>query len=154
MAHAVHHVQLDTSVLKIWDFIRDINNWAPLVPGYAEHEIVNDTESTWKLHGDIGIIQKTVKLTVNITECNEPSYIRFQLSGLNSTCTGDGYFKATALSNQKTEVTGCLNLTVKGMMAPMINPTLRAIIPRVGKDFTEKVAATIMERQEIRAAYV
>lgn len=150
MANAVHRVELDTSMIHIWEFISDINNWAPLVPGYSKHEIINDTQSIWKLHGDIGIMQKTVQVDVKITEWTEPSLIRFQLSSLNSTCIGDGYFKAASLSNQKTEVTGCLSLTVKGMMGTMINPTLKAIVPKVGKEFTERIAGKIMEKQIVR----
>ncbi|WP_249870351.1 CoxG family protein [Oceanobacillus saliphilus] len=150
MAQSIHHMELDISINKIWNFISDMNNWAVLIPGYADHEILSSTESIWKLHGDIGIMNRTVNLKVNITEWMEPSNVRFNLSSLNKTCVGNGYFLATELSDQKTKITGCLNLTVKGMMGPMMNPLLKTVVPKIGKDLTEKVTAKIMEKEELR----
>ncbi|WP_067726260.1 CoxG family protein [Oceanobacillus damuensis] len=150
MARSTHQMEVDISINEIWNFISDMNNWAVLVPGYADHEIISSTESIWKLHGDIGIINRTVNLKVHITEWTEPSNVRFNLSGLNETCVGDGYFLATALSEKKTKITGYLNVTVKGMMGPMMNPLLKTVVPKIGKDLTEKVTAKIMEKEKLR----
>lgn len=150
MASSIHHTEMDVSIYKIWSFISSIDNWAVLVPGYADHSILNEKESIWKIHGDIGIINKTVNLNVTITEWVEPSNIHFHLTGLNETCIGEGYFEATALSDEKTKITGFLSVTVKGMMGTMINPILKTVVPRVGKDLTEKVTAKIKEQEKLR----
>ncbi|WP_087972458.1 CoxG family protein [Oceanobacillus rekensis] len=150
MANSTHHIEMDVSIYKIWSFISSIDNWAVLVPGYADHSILNDRESIWKIHGDIGIINRTVNLNVTITEWVEPANIRFHLTGLNEACIGEGYFQASALSDQKTMVTGFLSVSVKGMMGPMINPILKTIVPKVGKNLTEKVKAEIIEQEKLR----
>ena len=31
----------------IWDFVKDMNNWAPFLTGYQKHEVVSDTDSIW-----------------------------------------------------------------------------------------------------------
>ena len=103
MAQSIHHVELDMPSKRIWNFVSDMNNWAPLVPGYTEHEIINERQSTWKLHGDIGVVQKDVRVKVRITEWTEPSHIIFELSGSSESWVGDGYFKATPLSQAKTQ---------------------------------------------------
>ena len=41
---------------KVWDFVKDMNNWAPFLTGYQKHEILNDTDSIWTLKGDVGVL--------------------------------------------------------------------------------------------------
>src|SRR5699024_5769402 len=67
----------------IWNFIKDMDHWAPLVPGYIAHHIRDEKQSTWKFNGDLGFIQKKIELRVDITEWKEPSLVTFQLKGLN-----------------------------------------------------------------------
>ena len=84
MPSGTHTTELDLPIEKVWDFVKDMDRWAPLVPGYIEHEIINDKQSTWTFKGDIGIMQKTVKLQIDITEWTEPSLVTFDLTGLNA----------------------------------------------------------------------
>ena len=35
----------------VWEFVKDMNNWAPFLTGYQKHEIENDTDSIWTLKG-------------------------------------------------------------------------------------------------------
>ncbi|WP_412850212.1 hypothetical protein [Brevibacillus invocatus] len=51
----------------IWEFVSVMDKWAPLVPGYISHEIINDRQSTWTFMGDIGIMKKKVSLKIDIT---------------------------------------------------------------------------------------
>lgn len=149
MVHGIHHIELDMPVERIWGFVSDMNNWAPLVPGYLEHVIINDRQSVWKIHGDIGIMQRTVNLNVTITEWTEPTNVNFQLIGLKETCVGKGYFKAESLLNGKSEMTGFLDISIKGMMGPMVNPVLKSLVPKVGREFTEAVAAKMVRSQAV-----
>ena len=38
MPSGTHVTELDIPIDKVWDFVSDMNRWAPLVPGYIEHE--------------------------------------------------------------------------------------------------------------------
>ena len=42
-------------------------DWAPLVPGYIEHEILNENESMWKFKSELGMMKKIIQLKVVIT---------------------------------------------------------------------------------------
>ncbi|RDW15562.1 CoxG family protein [Oceanobacillus chungangensis] len=150
MAHGSHQVRLEMPIERIWDFISDINNWAPLVPGYLEHEIINQEQSIWKLHGDIGMIKKTVNLKVDIIKWHKPTHIAFRLTRLNESAIGTGYFKAKTLADLSVEMSGYLNISAKGMLGQMVNPILNTFVPVVGKEFTEKVATKILERDRER----
>ena len=72
MANGKHSIELPISIQEIWNYISDIDKWATTVPGYESHEIVNEKQSTWAIKGDMGILKKTAKLKVEITEWVEP----------------------------------------------------------------------------------
>ncbi|MCM3711846.1 CoxG family protein [Sporosarcina luteola] len=143
MPSGTHTTELDIPIEKVWDFVSDMNRWAPLVPGYIEHEILNDKQTTWTFKGDIGIMQKTVKLQIDITEWSEPSLVTFDLTGLNENFAGNGYFKAVAISDSKTEMVGNLDITAKGVMGPMVNAILKSFVPKTAADLTKAIAEEI-----------
>ena len=61
----------------IWEFVKDINNWAPFLTGYQRHEIVDERDSIWTLRGDVGVLARMVKLKAHITEWNGPERVSF-----------------------------------------------------------------------------
>jgi carbon monoxide dehydrogenase subunit G len=75
---------------KVWEFVKDMNNWAPFLTGYQKHEIENDTDSIWTLKGDVGILSRVVKLRAHVTEWNGPEHVAFTLQGLNESVDGGG----------------------------------------------------------------
>jgi carbon monoxide dehydrogenase subunit G len=74
----------------IWEFVKDMNNWAPFLTGYQKHEILNDTDSIWTLKGDVGVLARVVKLKAHVTEWAGPSKVSFTLTGLNEQVDGGG----------------------------------------------------------------
>lgn len=145
MPSGIHEVELDLSINQIWDFVKDMNNWAPLVPGYIAHEISNDKQSTWEFKGDIGIMKKKVKLQIDIIDWIEPSAVTFNLKGLSENFAGNGYFKAEAIDENKTLMKGCLDITAAGAMGPMINVILKNFVPQTATDLTNAIADKIRE---------
>lgn len=143
MPSGTHTTELDLPIEKVWDFVSDMNRWAPLVPGYIEHEILSDKQSTWTFKGDIGIMQKTVKLQIDITEWREPTLVTFDLKGLNENFAGNGYFKAEVLSETQTVMHGNLDITAKGVMGPMVNAILKSFVPKTAEDLTKAIAEEI-----------
>ncbi|MGG0668624.1 SRPBCC family protein [Lederbergia citrisecunda] len=143
MPSGTHTTELDIPIEKVWDFVSDMNRWAPLVPGYIEHEILSEKQSTWTFKGDIGIMQKTVKLQIDITEWREPTLVTFDLKGLNENFAGNGYFKAEVISETQTVMHGNLDITAKGVMGPMINAILKSFVPKTAEDLTKAIAEEI-----------
>lgn len=88
MPAGTHTVELPVGIEEIWNFVSEMNKWAPLVPGYIEHEIINENESTWSFKGDLGFMKKTVKLKVDITEWKEPTTVTFNLKGISDNFKG------------------------------------------------------------------
>lgn len=143
MPNGTHTVELDLPIERVWNFVSEMNNWAPLVPGYIEHEILSEKQSTWIFKGDIGIMQKIVKLRIDITEWIEPSLVTFDLTGINENFAGNGYFKAEEITASKTKMSGHLDITAKGVMGPMINAILKSFVPKTAEELTKAIADEI-----------
>jgi carbon monoxide dehydrogenase subunit G len=150
MPSGTHSKELDVSIERIWDFVKDMDKWAPLVPGYVEHEFLNEKQSTWIFKGDIGIMQKTVKLRIDITEWKEPTRVTFDLTGLNENFFGSGYFEVEPLSADHTRMYGNLDITAKGMMGPMINAILKSFVPKTAEELTEAIGNKILEIETVK----
>ena len=75
---------------KVWDFVKDMNNWAPFLTGYQKHEILSETDSIWTLKGDVGVLARTVHLKAHVTEWNGPERVSFTLEGINELVDGGG----------------------------------------------------------------
>jgi carbon monoxide dehydrogenase subunit G len=80
----------------VWEFVKDMSNWAPYLTGYQAHEILSDTDSIWTLKGDVGVLARVVKLKAHVTEWNGPSRVSFTLTGLNEQVDGDGTLEMEA----------------------------------------------------------
>lgn len=76
----------------IWDFVKDMNNWAPFVTGYQQHVVIDDADSDWTLKGDVGILSRQVRLRAHITEWVDLERVSFTLTGLNEKVDGGGVF--------------------------------------------------------------
>lgn len=76
----------------VWEFVQEMDNWAPFVAGYQSHEKQGEKDSTWVLKGDVGVLARTVKFAVHIDEWNGPSRVTFSLTGVNEPMQGSGTF--------------------------------------------------------------
>lgn len=74
----------------IWDFVKDMNNWAPFLTGYQKHQIVNETDSIWTLKGDVGVLARRVELKAHVVEWRGPDRVAFTLTGINELVDGGG----------------------------------------------------------------
>ncbi|WP_062349935.1 CoxG family protein [Bacillus kwashiorkori] len=151
MPSGTHHLNIDVPINRVWNFVSSINNWAPLVPGYINHEIINDYESTWEFKGDLGFMKKTVKLKVDITKWEEPTKVTFNLTGLSDNFAGNGYFEAEVINDKTTAMTGNLDITARGAMGPMINAILKNFVPQTAEELTAAVANKIVEVENVKA---
>ncbi|MFX3635975.1 MAG: CoxG family protein [Candidatus Pristimantibacillus sp.] len=151
MPNGSHNMELAVPIQNIWNFVSDMDKWAPLVPGYIEHEIINDRESTWSFKGDLGFMKKTVKLKIDITNWIEPTKVTFDLKGLSDNFVGDGYFEAKAIDANNTSMTGYLDITAKGAMGPMINTILKNFVPKTAEELTIAISDKIVEIENVKA---
>ena len=83
------------SLAEVWDFVQEMDNWAPMLRGYVGHDKHSDTESTWKLTGDLGPFTKTVDVAVRVTEWVDAERVVFELNGITEQVRGEGALSLT-----------------------------------------------------------
>ena len=90
MPEVTYTTRLNLSPEEIWDFVQDMNNWAPMVTGYQGHEEIDETDSIWTLKGDVGVLARIVKFRAHVTEWAGPEKVEFTLEGLTEKMDGGG----------------------------------------------------------------
>ncbi|MFF2289888.1 CoxG family protein [Peribacillus butanolivorans] len=144
MSEGLHSIMLPVSIENVWGFVSVIDLWAPLVPGYISHEIINDEKLVWEFKSDLGLMKKKIKLEVDILEWNEPNKVTFKLRGLNEKFDGYGYFFAEQIGKGQTKMTGCLAIMAKGAKAPIVNALLKSYVPQMTVEFSEAIAQNLL----------
>ena len=150
MPQGTHIVEVPLDIYTIWEFVHDMNKWAPLVPGYIDHEILSERQSTWAFKGDLGFMKKTVKLQIDIKEWNEPSEVIFDLKGLSDNFNGGGYFRAEVIDERTTRMSGHLDITAGGMMGAMVNQILTKFVPQTAQELTDAIVDKLLEINTVK----
>ncbi len=92
MAEIEYSTTARLPVEAIWEFVKEMDNWAPFITGYQGHEKQGEADSLWTLKGDVGVLQRRVQFRAHVTEWSGPERVRFELEGVNEQLTGSGSF--------------------------------------------------------------
>jgi len=92
MAETEYSTTAKLPVDTIWEFVKEMDNWAPMLTGYQSHEKQSDDDSVWVLKGDVGVMSRTLKFQVHVSEWAGPERVTFELKGLNEQMEGGGVF--------------------------------------------------------------
>jgi carbon monoxide dehydrogenase subunit G len=140
MPVGMHEITMSVPIKEVWEFVKDMDNWAPLLPGYISHEKKSEQQSNWTFKENVGILKKKISLQVTIKEWIEPTRVTFDLKGINENMTGHGYFTAEALDQNRTKMTGYLEMTAEGALAPVMNAVMKTSLPKSGEELTKAIA--------------
>ncbi|WP_312095780.1 SRPBCC family protein [Niallia sp.] len=138
-----HSIIVHANAKKVWDFVRSMNNWAPLVPGYISHHILNEKVSTWEFKIDMGLFKKKVEMEVTILEWKEPSKVTFNLVGINEHFEGNGYFLVEIQDGIETKMTGYLEINSTGTFPTLTNNLMEPKLEEMAEELTEAVRTAI-----------
>lgn len=117
--------------------IQSIEAWAPLIPGYLDHEMTGEQQFTWVFKGDFGFVERVIKMQVDLTEWSAEGAL-FTLTGLNENFAGEGFIK-----QEGDTLVVHLDISAKGMMGAMINPVLNSYVPKTTQAFAEALVGAI-----------
>lgn len=135
---------MDVPRAEVWEFVRDINNWAPFATGYQHHEIINEQESVWTVKGEIGPISRTTKFHIVITEWAEEERVGFTVQGVNEPISGEGVIRLTdADTGAGTKIRGDVTLEFGGSLGPVVNHLIGPWAQAGADDLVTKIAMTL-----------
>lgn len=139
----------------VWEFVRDMNNWAPFTRGYQSHEIINERESIWTVKGDLGPISRVTKFHITITEWVEGERVGFTVRGLNEPITGAGAIHLTdAAEDSQTEIRGEATLTFGGSIGPVVNHLIGPFIKSGADELVTKIIIAIVGEAPPRRPFI
>ena len=145
MANSTYTELVQTSGEALWAFLGDKEQWAKLIPGYLSHEVQAADEMVWEFKGDFGIVEKAVKVQVNIKETVENKKIAFDLAGISDNINGEGYFEMEEVGEGQYNVIGNLNMKAGGFLSAMINPVLEKYVPQTIEQHVKAIAQQISQ---------
>jgi len=144
MPDVTHVATVNAPIDVTWNFCKDMNNWVHYLKGYVKHEEQSDTDSTWLIKGDVGIMAKTVSFSVHIDEWIDEDQVSFSMKGISENMSGKGYLKVEA-EGDKTRLTFYLEVKAGGLIGPMVNAVLGPALKPIADDFSDKLVARIEE---------
>ena len=134
----------------VWEFVRDMNNWAPLTRGYKEHEILNDRESIWTVKGDLGPISRITKFHVTITEWIEGEKVSFTVKGLNEPITGQGAISISDGEAASTAIQGNATIEMGGTLGPVVNHLIVPFVEEGADELVTKIVIAVTGDETVR----
>ena len=57
-------ILINSAIDRVWDYARDIKNWASIMPGYQDCTIIDENASRWTLKVGVGGLVRTVNVAV------------------------------------------------------------------------------------------
>jgi carbon monoxide dehydrogenase subunit G len=137
MIETDHGFVVEAPIGAVWDYARDIGNWASSMPGYESFEEVDEVHSNWVLKVALGALTKRVPLKVTIIERREPEHISFELRGRSDPVEGRGTFTAEAQGPRQTSVEVTLAIWGSGQMAAPMEAMSRPVVPALTRGVSE-----------------
>jgi carbon monoxide dehydrogenase subunit G len=125
VAQATYATTARLPVETVWDFVREMDNWARFVTGYQSHEKQSETESLWTLKGDVGVLSRTLTFRVHISEWAGPERVRFELTGVNEPMTGSGTFRLERYEEAGAALAAATGAAAPGFFARIVQALAR-----------------------------
>jgi carbon monoxide dehydrogenase subunit G len=125
-----------------WNYARDVDRWAQIMPGYQACEITDADNSVWTLKVGVGGLVRTVKVAVHVTRWAGPQEVDFAFRLLGDPVEGAGSYRAAA-DGDGTAITLAVQVRGSGPMAPMWEAMGGPVLPRFARSFAEDLKARI-----------
>lgn len=140
MPEVKHSKQMNVPVSEVWDFVKNMDNWAPFLMGYVGHKTINEKESEWKLKSTILGVTYSFQMKVMITEWEEEAKVGFELNGMTHPVKGGGLVTLKGDKNgNSTDVSFSISLNGKGLAAPVVNRVVAPLLEPMARELLDKI---------------
>lgn len=131
----------------MWDFLKDFDNWAPMIRGYEDHEKIDEKRSVWMIRGEFGPFSRLAKFDNVITEWIEKELVAFELTGVNEPITGYGRVELKPIdADNSSQILAELGFNAGGALGPLINRLVKPWVTTVAEELVEKIIAAVNPR--------
>ena len=135
---------VDIPLDVMWEFIKEFDNWAPMIKGYESHEKIDEKKSVWMIRGEFGSFSRLTKFNNTITEWVEKEQVAFEMTGVNEPVTGGGRVALKPVKGgNSTQITAEVGFHAGGVMGPLINRMIKPLVLTVSEQLVENIIAAI-----------
>ena len=145
MIETAQTVTVDCDIGDTWDYARNFERWASIMPGFQTCEIEDADNSRWILKIGVGAMVRTVKVRVHVVEWAGPERVDFTFKLEGDPVLGSGSYLAAVSGDAQTEMTLRVQVEGSGPMAPMWEAMGGPVLPKFAKGFAEQLKAKIEE---------
>jgi carbon monoxide dehydrogenase subunit G len=143
MIETTQVVPVRTEIHQVWNHVRNIRNWAELMPGLQDYQIIDNDTSQWVLKVGVGALVRTVKVDVHVHNWDGPGRVLFSFKLQGDPVKGGGEYVAKTLGGGETEMTLNIHVEGTGPMAPMWEAMGGPLLPKFALAFARQLAASI-----------
>jgi len=136
-------VTIAAPIAATWDYARDVERWAEIMPGYQSCEIVDADTSLWVLKIGVGGLVRTVKVDVHVDRWAGPEDVDFTFRLQGDPVEGSGTYRAAPADADHTSVTLAVKVSGSGPMAPMWEAMGGPVLPKFARGFAEELKGRI-----------
>lgn len=134
----------------MWDFIKDFENWAPMIKGYESHEKIDEKNSVWMIRGQFGAFSRLTKFNNQITEWVDKERVAFEMTGVNEPVTGYGHVDLKPLNGSSSQISAEVGFHAGGTLGPLINRMIKPLVLTVAEELVEKIVAAV-DPQDVKS---
>lgn len=129
-------VQVSASRDAVWGFVKDVDNWAPMFPGYQRHLEVETDHFVWQIRGEAGVWSRLVEFEVTVLEWNDPNDVTFRIKGKTEPVEGTGkFFSSEGETPRQSQIGFELAAEGRGPTAPMMNALIDRFLTEQSRNF-------------------
>ncbi|TFZ02912.1 SRPBCC family protein [Ramlibacter henchirensis] len=142
MISAQREVIVRTPATEVWDFVKEVGNWAAQMPGYVRHEESGSDDSLWTLDIQMGPFSRPVELAVHVARWLPGEGADFTLKATYEPFHGEGSFRLSpALGG--TTMRMILSAEVTGSMSKMLTAMAVPVLERIANDFSQNLQSAL-----------
>ena len=143
MIEVERSILINVGIDALWHYVKDMQRWAALMPGYRDCAVIDANASCWTLKVGVGGLVRTVKVLVHVDEWHEPVRVNFSYRLDGDPVQGGGSYIALQKGAAETEVVLRVSVAGSGPMAPMWEAMSRPLLPQLAKSFAERLKVEI-----------
>jgi carbon monoxide dehydrogenase subunit G len=145
-------ISIGSSIDTVWEYVKDIQNWASLMPGSQSCTMTNPDDSRWTLKVGAGGLVRTVTVLVHVEQWDAPFHVRFSYKLQGDPVVGRGSYTAARISAHETEVTLEIRVQGSGPMSQLWEAMSTTLLPQLAKSFAGRLKAEIESATCVAAA--
>lgn len=143
MIETTQNVSIAVGIDRVWDYVRNIEAWASIMPGYRECRIIDDNDSHWVLKVGAGGMVRTVNVLVHVDQWAGPGNVLFSYQLDGDPVQGSGTYSAVAKGANETEISLNVQVVGSGPLAPMWEAMGKPLLPQFAKSFANELRKRI-----------